>query len=269
VIERARPLAGRRILVTRARAQVGSLRALLEAEGAVVVEFPTIRIGPAEDPVPLDGAIARLAEYRWVVFTSRNGVAALCDRLRVLGQGPEALRSARLAAIGPGTADALRTAGLRAELEPAEFRAEGLVRAFEGVDLRGVRVLLPRAAAARDALPDGLRARGAIVDVVPAYRTDVERDHVPEMRRRLVAEPVDAVTFTSSSTVRNFVELLGSDAKRALDAALVACIGPVTAATARACGLPVGVVADDYTIPGLVAALRVAFAGSGRSQDDR
>ena len=268
MIGTSRPLAGRRIVVTRARAQVGTLRAMLEADGAEVVEFPTIRIAPPEDLAPLDGAIARLAEYGWIVFTSRNGVAALCDRMRALGCDLGVLRGVRLASIGPGTADALRSAGLPVDLAPAEFRAEALVETFAGVDLRGVRVLLPRAAVARDALPDGLRAHGALVDVVPAYRTEVEREHALEVRRRLVAERVDAVTFTSSSTVRNFVELLGADAGRVLDATLVACIGPVTAASARSCGLRIGLVADHYTMMGLVAALRAALGGVARSTDD-
>jgi len=131
-----------------------------------------------------------------------------------------------------------------------------------------VRVLLPRASVARDALPDGLRAHGALVDVVPAYRTEVEREHALEVRRRLVAERVDAVTFTSSSTVRNFVELLGADAGRVLDATLVACIGPVTAASARSCGVRIGLVADHYTMRGLVAALRAALGGVARGADD-
>ncbi len=260
----SRPLSGRRVVVTRARAQAGPLRALLEAEGAEVVEFPTIRIAAPDDPGPLDAAIARLQEYAWVVFTSQNAVAALCDRMRALEAGAKRLRSVHVAAIGPGTAGALRAAGLRVDLAPAEFRAEALVQAFAGTDLRRARVLLPRAAAARDALPAGLRAQGAIVDVVPAYRTDVERSHAPEVRWRLLHERLDAVTFTSSSTVRNFAELVGTDAPRLLGATVVACIGPVTAETARDLGFPVGTVARDYTLRGLVEALRAAFAERGR-----
>jgi len=261
-------LAGRRVVVTRARHQAGVLRALLEDEGAQVVEFPTIRLVPPEDFAPLDRAITCLPEYGWVVFTSRNGVEACCDRMRALGHCPEDLRVARLAAIGPGTAAALEAAGLHVDLAPIEFRAEALVDAFGAVDLRDVHVLLPRAAAARDVLPDGLRSRGAIVDVVAVYRTEVERAQAPEARRRLLEAPVDAVTFTSSSTVRSFVELLGPDADRMLRGALVACIGPVTAATARDLGLQVGLVAEHYTIPGLVEALRAALAGGRTSETE-
>lgn len=258
-------LAGRRIVVTRARAQAGTLRALLEAEGADVLEFPTIRVGPPEDFGPLDRAIARLDRYRWVVFTSRNAVRAVCDRMRGLGRDPSMLGVAKLAAIGPGTAEALRSAGLSVELAPGEFVAEALVDAFGTVDLSGAAVLLPRAASARGVLPEGLRARGAAVDVVAAYRTEAERDQAPDIRRRLAAEPVDAVTFTSSSTVTHFVELLDGDVERVVGSALVACIGPVTAATARQCGLHVAVVATEYTMPGLVAALREALAGPARA----
>ncbi len=254
-----RSLSGRRIVVTRSRAQAGALRELLEAEGAEVIDFPTIRTSPPADYMPVDQAIACLDEYRWIVFTSQNGVAVFVDRMRTLGRNPQTLSGARLAAIGPGTTRALEAHGLQVDLAPGEFRAEALVAAFGREELRGARVLIPRAEDARAVLPDGLRRLGAIVDVVPVYRTEVEREQAPEIRRRLLDGTVDAVTFTSSSTVRNFVTLLGPDAGPALRGALVACIGPVTAATARELGLHVGVVAETYTIPGLVAALRSAL----------
>jgi uroporphyrinogen III methyltransferase/synthase len=259
---RAEVLAGRRVVVTRARAQAGPLRVLLEAEGAEVVEFPTIRIAPPDDPEPLDRAIRHLDRYAWVVFTSRNAVEAVCGRIRERGEAPSVLVRAKLAAIGPGTAEALRSAGLSVELAPDRFVAEALVDAFGEIELTGQRVLLPRAASARGVLPDGLRARGAAVDVVAAYRTDVERDHAPELWRRLRDSSIHAVTFTSSSTVTHFVELLDGRVERVLGTALVACIGPVTAETAERCGLRVGVVARDYTIRGLVAALCAALAGA-------
>jgi uroporphyrinogen III methyltransferase / synthase len=245
--------------VTRAHAQAGALRGLLEAEGAEVLEFPTIRMVPPRDYRPVDRAIARLAEYQWIVFTSQNGVSALWDRMLALGRDARSLGEARLAAIGPGTARALSAQGLRADLAPLEFRAEGLVEAFAHQEMRGTRVLIPRAETARSILPDGLRSLGAVVDVVPVYRIDLARDQDPHIRRRLLAGRVDAVTFTSSSTVRNFVELLRGEAPRALGRAVVACIGPVTAATVREYGLRVDVVAETYTIPGLVASLRAAL----------
>ena len=258
----AGPLAGRKIVVTRSRAQARLLRELLEADGAEVVEVPAIRISPPDDYGPVDVAIGRLVEYDWVVFTSQNAVGAFLDRAQAHAARTEDLERLRIAAIGPATGQALRSRGLRPSLEPQRFVAEALVEAFAehvagaaGGDLRGTRILLPRAADARSVLPDGLRALGASVDVVPVYRVERERDHDPEMWRRL-SGGADAVTFTSPSTVRNFVELLGADASRVLGGALVACIGPVTAASAGSCGLRVGLVADTYTVPGLVDALR-------------
>ncbi|MHB8732854.1 MAG: uroporphyrinogen-III synthase [bacterium] len=255
----SRALDGRRIVVTRPR-EDGRLRRLLEAEGAEVLEFPTIRIVPPSDYAPLDAALRRIADYGWVVFTSRNGVAAVIERLTARGATPQALAGVRLAVIGPGTEEALRDHGLRAALSPGEFRAEALVAAFGGRDLRGARILLPRAAVARDVLPEGLRALGAAVDVVPAYRTEVDDAPAPAVLEAVRAGRVDAMTFTSSSTVRCFLELAGPDAPRALDRVLVACIGPVTAETVRASGLRVGAVATTYTLAGLVDALRAALS---------
>ncbi len=259
----AGPLAGRKIVVTRSRAQARALRELLEADGADVIEVPAIRIAPPDDYGPVDAAIDRLAEYQWIVFTSQNAVGAFIDRLlQARAGGAEDLNRLRIAAIGPATARALLAHGLRPSLAPERFVAEALVDAFAreavagGVpgDLRGTRVLLPRAAEARSVLPDGLRALGASVDVVAVYRVEVERDQPPEVWRRLSG--LDAVTFTSPSTVRNLVELMGAETSRLLGGALVACIGPVTAAAAQACGLTVGLVADTYTVPGLAEALR-------------
>jgi len=256
----ARGLAGRRIIVTRSRRQSGILSTLLEAEGAVVVEFPTIRIAPPADYAAVDRAIARLDHYQWVVFTSQNGVAAFLGRLRACGVGLAALGRLRVAAIGPATAGALQAQGLRVDLAPAEFVAEALVDAFAGECLEGARILLPRALGARRVLPDGLRARGATVDAVPVYQVEAERGQDAETWRQLLDRgAADAVTFTSPSTVRNFVEVVGSNVPKVVAGALIACIGPVTAATARECGLGVGVVARHYTIPGIVAALREAL----------
>lgn len=252
-------LAGRRIVVTRSRTQVGPLKALLEAEGAEIVEFPTIRIVPLDDYSEVDRALDRLGDYQWIVFTSQNGVAAFLDRLRGRGGDLRALAGLHLAAIGPATAHALVARGLRVDLAPGEFVAEALVEALAGggrARLHGARVLVPRALEARTVLPEGLRARGAVVDVVPVYRTETERAQPPQAWRQLLDGPVDAITFTSSSTVRNFVEVVGPEAPGIAGRALVVCIGPVTAATARECGLLVGLVARAYTIPGLVAALR-------------
>ena len=264
------PLSGRRIVVTRCQTQAAILTALLQAEGAEVIEFPTIRIAPPPDYTACDRAIDHIREYRWIVFTSQNAVAAFVDRLRVRGGGTDALGSARMAAIGPATARALQAHGLRVSLAPQEFVAEALVDAFAapGAEpIRGARVLVPRALEARGVLPNGLRALGAVVDVIPVYRIEVEHAQDRAARRRLQAGEADVVTFTSPSTVRNFVAVLGAEAADVADRSLVACIGPVTAAAARDCGLTVGIVAERYTIPGLVAALRGRLGRVAPAQD--
>jgi len=243
-----RPLFGRRIVVTRARAQAGALADLLEARGAEVIPFPTIAIAPPSDPAPLERAVAAAGGYDWIVFTSANGVEAFFARFAV-----------RLAAIGPETAAQLERRLLRVAVTAEDYRAEGLLAALAGEEMRGRRVLLPRAAGARPVLPEALRARGAQVDEVIVYRAlpPAETD-VAGLTAALEAGAVDAVTFTSSSTVRNFVELLGRRATARLLAngrPAVACIGPVTAATARDLGLRVDVMPAAYTAAALAAAL--------------
>ena len=255
------PLSGRRIVVTRSRAQAHRLSALLEADGAEVIEVPAIRIVPPDDYGPVDRAIERLAEYRWAVFTSQNAVTEFVDRLRVRGGDIALLGRLRIASIGPATAEALRMHGLHPSVAPARFVAEALLEAFgeRAHEVRGTRMLLPRAAAARAVLPDGLRALGAVVDVVPVYRVEPELAQDPGAWTRLLHGTIDAVTFTSPSTVRHFVELAGAEGSRVLGDAIIACIGPVTAAAAQECGLSVGLIATVYTIPGLVDALRGRF----------
>ncbi len=259
---RTQPLQGRRIVITRRREQAGGLREALRRRGATVVELPTIALVPPRSWKPLDRALHRLADYDWVVFTSANGVDFFFSRLRKLGKNRRALGGARMAAIGPATAAALRKRGVRVALVPDEYRAEGLLRALKNERWRGKRVLLARAEQAREVLPRQLRRRGARVDVVAAYRT------VPPPRSRKKAARVfgrhrpDAITFTSSSTVRNFFALLGRRrARRAIAGVAVATIGPVTSRTARALGVRVAIEAKPYTIPALVKAIRRHFGG--------
>jgi uroporphyrinogen III methyltransferase / synthase len=257
----SRPLFGRRVVVTRAREQASALVEALRAAGADPIEIPTIRIAEPDDAgAALAAAVGRVSSYDWVVLTSANGARRFCEHLR---DGRD-LAGVRLAAIGPGTADALAEQHLVADLVPPRFVAESLLEAFplpsasgssDGATGRG-RVLLARAAVARDVLPEGLRDLGWEVDVVDAYRTVAEP--VDDSRRR-AAEDADVVTFTSSSTVERWVEALGA----AATPPVVACIGPVTADTARAHGIDVDVVARDHTIPGLVAALVDHLAGRG------
>lgn len=260
-----RPLFAKRVLVTRARAQAGGAAELLSDLGAEPVIVSTIEIHPPADPRPLTRALARLraGSYRWVAFTSANGVEMTWNALVAAGHDARAFGSARLAAIGPATARGLEAHGLRPDVVAAEFRGEGLARDMLEA-MRGEHsssVLLARAAKARDALPEALRAAGHNVDVVAAYDT---RPPSPETAQSLMREldlgRIDAVTFTSSSTVDNLCDLLGSAAVDLLRCTRVASIGPVTTASARARGLKVDVTARTYTVPGLVEALAESYA---------
>jgi uroporphyrinogen III methyltransferase/synthase len=269
-----KPLFGKRVLLTRAREQAGSAAALLREQGAEPLVVPTIEIHPPRDRAALARAVEdlRAGRYAWVAFTSANGVERTWEALAAAGADARAFAGARLAAIGPATARALERRGLRADVTAKEFRGEGLaeqmLRAIArppaaGQGDRAPRVLLPRAARAREALPDALRAAGCEVDVVAAYET---RPPPPETVEALVAEleagRVDAVTFTSSSTVEHLCDLLGARASPLLSRTCVASIGPVTTDTARARGLRVDVTADEYTLPGLVRALARRFSAT-------
>ncbi len=259
----ARPLFGRRVLVTRTREQASSLVALLRAAGARAVELPTIAIQPPESSAELDAALlalaaggepSRPAAERWVLFTSANGVEAVFRRLPALELDARAFGGTRLGAIGPATAEALARHGLRADYAPAEALTSAILEDFRGRDVRGARVLLPRADIAPPDLAVGLMDRGAMVHSVVAYRTVPAEGLAVEAGRVLEADGVDTACFTSSSTVRNLVEALDGDVAR-LGALTVACIGPVTAATARELGVRVDLVAREHTVAGLVAAL--------------
>ncbi|MCL5275132.1 MAG: uroporphyrinogen-III synthase [Chloroflexi bacterium] len=249
-------LQGRRVIVTRAKAQAGSLCDLLASLGAHPILFPTIEIAPLDDPAPLDRAINALDLYDWVIFTSVNGVIAFMQRLKALGRNPAHLSAA---AIGPATAQALMEAGIAPRFVPSAYVAEAI--AAEIGDVRGKRILLPRAELAREALAVELARRGALVDEIASYRTllaEADPQAMQELQRG-----VDAILFTSSSTVRNFVELAGRDVGNAA----VACIGPITAQTARDLGLRVDVVADEYTTGGLVQALAGYFQAREKSEE--
>jgi uroporphyrinogen III methyltransferase/synthase len=250
-----RPLFGRRVVVTRARLQASALSERLAELGADPIEVPAIEVAEASDGgAGLRAAAGRLAAggYEWVVFTSPRAVERLVPLLR----DARAFGLTRIAAIGPGTADELARRGLVADLVPHRFIAEALLESFTGGPGR---VLLPRAAVARDVLPEGLRAKGWTVEVVEAYRTAVAR---PDPAVLAAAAGADAITFTSSSTVTNYLAAAGP----ASVPPFVACIGPVTADTARAAGLDVDVVADEHSIDGLVAALLEGLAATGPAQ---
>ncbi len=246
-------LEGRRVLVTRPRTQAPSLLALLEERGAEGILFPTVEIRPVADLSALDASIARLSQFDWLAFTSASGVAVFFDRLAARGSGLPA--SLRIAAVGPATERALAERGARVALVPGEFLGERL--AEEIPDVEGRRVLFPRAAIAREALAEGLRRRGAFVEDPAVY--DTLPAQPDERGLREIERGLDAATFTSASTVRNFFLLLGDRAARILEGALVACIGPTTAAEARGLRLPVHVEPSESTLEALVAALAEAL----------
>ena len=230
-----------------------------------MLEAPAIVIAPPPSWEPLDQALDTLEQFTWVVFTSVNGVAMVDRRLPARGLTWAALSGRRVAAIGPATADALAEHGVRADLVPAEYRAEGLVDRLRFVITPADRVLLPRAAQTRDVLVTELRRLGAQVTEVPAYATRRADAGTARLREALAAGTIDAVTFTSSSTARNFAELFSEDERRAwLSRVTVASIGPITAATAAEYGMTTEVMPAEYTIPALARALTEHFARAPR-----
>lgn len=258
------PLAGRTLVVTRAAEQAPRFVQLLEEAGARVLQAPTIAIGPPASWQPLDRALDELPAYTWVIFTSVNGVAMVDRRLRARGLTWAGVARKRVAAIGPATADALAEYGVRAEAVPDEYRAEGLVARLHREIGPGDRVLLPRAAQTRDVLVTELGQRGAAVTEVPAYTTRRVDASAARLREAFARGTVDAVTFTSSSTARNFAELFSEEERRLWFAAItVASIGPITAATAAEYGLVTRVMPQEYTIPALARAIVEYFARVG------
>jgi uroporphyrinogen III methyltransferase/synthase len=251
------PLFGKRVLITRPEGQSAWLARALREVGADPVEVPSIQILPPLQPELLREHMARLDFYQWLVFTSANGVRAAFDCLREIGRDSRALGSCRVAAIGPATRDALLAHGIRADVVPAEYRGEQVAEAIlaQG-SLRGQRVLLARAEQAREALPERLRAAGAELHVVAAYRTTgASEQQLVLIREQLHERSIDIVTFTSSSTAEHLVSGLGTDAARLLEHPLRAAIGPITAETLARLGIPAQVIAEEYTAEGLLNAL--------------
>ena len=249
-----RPLFGRRVLVTRSRTQASVLSRLLAANGAEPVELPTIQIEPLNDYGEMDAALRQVQGYQWLVFTSANGVEAAFDRLRALGLDARARGSAQVAAIGPATAQALLGRGIAADYVPDTYTSEAVAEGFRRFPMEGARVLLPRADIGQETLPDGLRALGALVDQVTAYRTVVPLDSASRAKKLLSSSSIGVATFTSSSTVRNLVELLDGDLSL-LKGVEIVSIGPVTSRTAAELGVSVDMEAREHTVPGVVEAL--------------
>jgi uroporphyrinogen-III synthase len=261
------PLTGTRILVGRARRQAGSLSASLRTLGASVVEIPFIEIRKPQSFAPLDAALTNLKTYDWLILTSVNGVEALWQRLRKLRIPRTRLKHLQIAAIGPATKRAIVKHGLKVKMMPEEYIAESVVKGLHD-KVNGKRVLLVRAKVARDVIPDSLREAGAYVDVVEAYETVIPEKSKTRLRtlfKNKHRRP-HIITFTSSSTARNFVELLGGTKpatsiaakSAALSNVQFASIGPVTSATLRELELPVSIEAREFTMGGLVRAIVLA-----------
>ncbi|MGB9661042.1 MAG: uroporphyrinogen-III C-methyltransferase [Moorellaceae bacterium] len=249
-----KPLFGRRIIVTRPGLPGESMAGRLEALGAEVMRVPAITIAPPTNWEPLDKALESLETFHWIIFTSANGVRHFWERMSARAVDVRRLAGVRLAAIGPATARALAERGLLADYVPQEYVAEAIVKELE-TEVRDQKILLPRADMARPLLAEELRKRGAEVVEVTAYRTLKGQADGEEVRRLLAAKRISAVTFTSSSTVRHFLEIIGPEAVPLLHYTEIACIGPITAAAARQAGLKVTIVARKYTEEGLIAAL--------------
>ncbi|MDQ7784874.1 MAG: uroporphyrinogen-III C-methyltransferase [Desulfomonilaceae bacterium] len=260
-----RPLLGKKILVTRSRAQSRKMAEKISAQGGVPILFPTIEIGPPEDFTALDESIRRIKEFDWVIFTSVNGVERFFTRFFEIRDDIRDMAGPRIAAIGPVTAASIRKLGIKVDLLAKEYVAEGVLAQLAGEDVRDKRFLIPRAEKAREILPEGIAEMGGKVEVVPVYRTGMPEDSVIDTAHGMMEKgEVDAVTFTSSSTVTHFVEMLGAeDLPSLLRGTVVASIGPVTSQTAREAGLTVHTEASEYTIDGLVDAL-VRYFGSSK-----
>jgi uroporphyrinogen III methyltransferase/synthase len=256
-------LLGKRIVITRARSQAASLARSIEELGGLVIEFPTIEIQPPTDIRPLDEAIGNLIRYHWLIFTSANGVDRFLTRMAHLKRSVNDLKSVRIAAIGPETAKRLQSAGAANCVVPAAYQAEGLLEVLQSETMRGKRVLIPRAAKAREILPETLMQWGAEVDVVEAYQTALPKADTRQLKEMLERGAIDMVTFTSSSTVANFVLLF--DGQRLSDIMVgtpISCIGPITKNTVEELGGVVSVQAREFTIPGLVRAMVDYFQGN-------
>ncbi len=255
------PLTGKRILITRAIEQAEEFSTLLKNFGAEVIAIPTIEIAPPEDWQPVDKIIEKLNTYDWVIFTSVNGVTFFTQRLQQKGIVLTTMASKRICAIGPRTQKELEKMGLTVNFRPSEYRAEGIVEGLRAQGIQGKKILLPRAREARRILPEALREAGALVDEVEVYQS-VKPSHGKVSLVAILKKGVDVVVFTSSSTLRNFMELLPD--KKIMNGVKVAVIGPVTAETAKKYGLDPSIMPAEYTIPSLVQAIVEHFAQEPR-----
>ncbi|HQM44063.1 MAG TPA: uroporphyrinogen-III C-methyltransferase, partial [Smithellaceae bacterium] len=249
-----KPLFGLGVVITRPERQADDLARLLLEQGANPISFPTIAIEPPDDWGELDKALKQLESYHWLIFTSANGVRFFFERLRQKEKDIRDLKGIKICCIGPATARQIEGKDIKVDLVPDEFIAEGILKSFSALNVRGKKILLPRAAQARDILLEGLKNQGAEVDVVTVYRTINSGRKKEEFMALLDTHEVDIITFTSSSTVTNFVEIMGKDFVLPPQVR-VACIGPVTTATAKKAGFQVDIEQKEYTMSGLVQSL--------------
>ncbi|MEW9670823.1 uroporphyrinogen-III synthase [Ammoniphilus sp. 3BR4] len=255
MMEQPKPLQGKTVLVTRSRAQASDLSAKIEQYGGKVIELPVIKFIQPKDPQPLEQAISNIRQFDWILLTSTNGVQFFGEKLKQFDLTYSQLPS-KIGVVGPRTAEVLKEWGREADLVALDFKAEGLLAALEGILKPGESFLLPRANIARALLAEELAARGMRVTDVTAYETVISTEGAEAVINGFKAKQIDIVTFTSSSTVRNFCQVLQQEAKDKLLANVkIACIGPITAKTAVDLGLEVDIVAKEYTIEGLVQAL--------------
>jgi uroporphyrinogen III methyltransferase/synthase len=250
-----KPLFGKGVVITRPLEQAHDFIELLATEGARPILFPTIRIEPPLYWTGLDGAVDNLEMYSWIIFTSANGVRFFLRRLREKERDIRELKDIAICSIGPATAALLKKMGIHVEMVPNEYSSEGVINAFSNIDVSGKKILLPRAEIARDVIPEELTRLGAQVDVVTAYRTVQSNANKAELQAHLDKGHVDMITFTSPSTVANFVNIMDKEFKLP-EKVKVACIGPVTAAAARKNGFRIDIMQNEYTIQGLVAAMK-------------
>ncbi|WP_018248723.1 uroporphyrinogen-III C-methyltransferase [Orenia marismortui] len=252
-------LFSKKIVVTRPTKQAKGFYQALLKEGAEVIKAPAIEIAPPVDYTNLDHSLEQLSTYDWIIFTSINGVKAVMKRLFELGKDVRALAGVKISAIGPKTAAEVESYGLRVDYIPDSYVSESILSGFEGEDLSNKRFLLPRADIAREVLIEGLKDLGAKVNNVVAYRT-IPGSGNENLTRRLSEGEVDLLTFTSSSTVHNFIKYLGEDYEELVSDVKVACIGPVTTQTAREYNLNIEIIAKEYTIEGLLAAIKTYYS---------
>jgi uroporphyrinogen III methyltransferase/synthase len=255
----SKPLFGKTVLVTRAITQSRKFTELLQEEGAQVIEFPTIDVAPLRTWSRIDKAIETLGNYNWLIFTSVNGVNFFFQRLRKKKNDVRDLKGIRIAAIGEETKNEINKIGINVDLIPEEFRAEGLIKLFERIDMKGKQVLIPRAKIARELLPMKLRKMGARVDVITVYETKMPgKPKIDKVRKLLINGFIDVITFTSSSTAKNFFSMIGRD-KKIISRSTIACIGPITAETIRSFGSEPEIIAGTYTVQGLTKEVSTYF----------